>query len=147
LCREHLRYCRNFVLRDINTLAACPWMPYHDPERPYVNRWFASTEGAQGPAFMRAIDEASQDRLEAEGGACIMYTHFGLGFFTGDRIQPRVVDLLTRLSRKKGWFVPVATLLDYMGERNPSGMISRSERNALERRWLAQQLRRGTGRA
>ena len=26
------------------------------------------------------LTEAAQDRLEAEGGACIMYTHFGHGF-------------------------------------------------------------------
>ena len=49
LCRERIRYCRNFVFSDVNTLRACPWMPYHDPARPWVNRWFAGSEGAKAP--------------------------------------------------------------------------------------------------
>src|SRR5262249_12663786 len=97
----------------------------------------------QGPAFIAAIDEASQDRLEAEGGASIMYTHFGLGFFDGDKIRPRVVDLLTRLSRKKGWFVPVTTLLDYLAGQNASAAISRSDGNATDGRGLMKKLLRG----
>ncbi len=47
ICRSQIRYCRNFVFREINTLRACPQMPYHDPLRPWVNQWFASTEGAK----------------------------------------------------------------------------------------------------
>lgn len=37
ICRARIRYCRNFVFRDVDTLRACPWMPYSDPVRPYVN--------------------------------------------------------------------------------------------------------------
>src|SRR4051812_29252433 len=37
ICRSRIRYCRNFVFREINTLAACEFMPYHDPRRPFVN--------------------------------------------------------------------------------------------------------------
>ena len=55
-------------------------MPYHDPDRPYVNAWFAASEGADVTAFNRCLSEEHQDRLEAEGGACIMYTHFASGF-------------------------------------------------------------------
>ena len=36
ICRDRIEYCRNFVYADINTLAACPWMPYSDPLRPFV---------------------------------------------------------------------------------------------------------------
>ena len=35
---------RNFVFSDINTLKSCPYMPYQDPTKPYVNYWFASSE-------------------------------------------------------------------------------------------------------
>ena len=31
LCRQKIKYYRNFTFRDINTLKACPFMPYHDP--------------------------------------------------------------------------------------------------------------------
>lgn len=46
VCRERIKYVRNFVFGDIDTLAACPVMPDHDPDRPLVNYWFASSEGA-----------------------------------------------------------------------------------------------------
>jgi len=72
LCRERIRYVRNFVFRDINTLKSCPLMPYHDPTKPFVNQWYASSEGAERVAFTKCISEAAQDRLEEEGGACIM---------------------------------------------------------------------------
>lgn len=110
LCRERIRYCRNFVFSDLNTLRMCPWMPYHDPLRPWVNRWFASSEGAKGPAFRKAIAEANQDRLEQEGGACILYTHFGHGFVENGQLNPEFAQLMMRLSRKNGWFVPSATI-------------------------------------
>src|SRR5512140_2433869 len=45
LCREKVKYVSYFVLGDINTLKASPAMPYHDPAPPYVNYWFASSEG------------------------------------------------------------------------------------------------------
>ena len=44
LCKEKVTYVRNFVFDDINTLAQCSFMPYQDPMRPYVNRWFASSK-------------------------------------------------------------------------------------------------------
>ncbi|MBU0985033.1 MAG: hypothetical protein KKA42_14260, partial [candidate division Zixibacteria bacterium] len=144
LCREQITYCRGFVFPDINTLAACPQMPYHDPERPYVNQWYASSEGPEVNAFNRCCSEANQDRLEAEGGACIMYTHFGSGFYENGEINPRFRELITRLSRKNGWFVPVGTLLDYLRTKNSDRDITRRERNRLERRWLQHKMKVGS---
>ncbi len=40
-----MSYVRNFVFDEINTLAACPEMPYFDPAKPFVNAWFASLPG------------------------------------------------------------------------------------------------------
>lgn len=74
LCRERVRYCRNFIFSDLNTLRTCPWMPYYDPSRPWVSHWFAGREGAKGPSFRKLLAEANQDRLEEEGGASIVYT-------------------------------------------------------------------------
>jgi hypothetical protein len=132
------------VYRDINTLAACPWMPYHDPRRPYVHAWYASTEGSNVTRLLSALSEANQDRLEAEGGACILYTHFGHGFVEQGRLHPGFQALMTRLSRKNGWFVPVATLLDHLARRRPDLAITDAGRRALERRWFAEKLLRGT---
>jgi hypothetical protein len=144
LCRQRIRYCRNFVYADVNTLAACPWMPYYDPRRPFVNAWYGSSEGSNAARLTTTLSEANQDRLEEEGGACIMYTHFGHGYVDGGRLQPRFVELMTRLSRKNGWFVPVSTLLDFLRQRRGAMAITDRQRQALERRWLWEKIFRGT---
>ena len=64
----------------VNTLGMNPWMPYADPDRSFVRYWYSASEGHKAPAFLKTLQDANQDRLEAEGGACIMYTHFGHGF-------------------------------------------------------------------
>lgn len=144
LCQQHIRYVRNFVFGDLNTLSVCPKMPYHDPERPYVNYWYAAAEGANVASFVERLNEAAQERLEEERGACIMYTHFGHGFWDGRQLHRRFRELMTRLSRRNGWFVPVGTLLDYLLARNPNPVLTPAERRRLERRWLIHKVRFGT---
>jgi len=144
VCRERIRYCRNFVYADVNTLAACPWMPYHDPAKPYVPAWYASSEGSNVTRFVNTLSEANQDRLEADGGACIMYTHFGHGFVENGALHPRFTVLMERLSAKNGWFVPVTTLLDYLRRQRSDMTIAGRQRQALERRWLWEKIWRGT---
>ena len=144
ICRDRIRYCRNFVFSDIDTLRACPWMPYHDPERPFVNAWYASSEGSNLSRFLRTLAEPHQDRLEETGGACIMYTHFGHGFVQDGLVDWRFQELMSRLSRKNGWFVPVGTLLDYLSRTRQDSSISLANRARLERRWLWEKLFCGT---
>lgn len=137
LAQRTVTYVRNFVFADINTLKQCPDMPYHDPARPYVNNWFASSHGTNCRAFCKTIAEANQDRLEEEGGACIMYTHFGMrSFREGEGLNPRFVKLMERLAAKGGWFVPVGELLDYLRALQPQPVITPARRNMLERKWL-----------
>jgi hypothetical protein len=143
ICRRDVKYVRNFVHGNVNTLGFCPQMPYHDPRRPYVKHWFASTEGSDVDAFVGALSERNQDRLEAEGGACIMYTHFGSGFVRDRRIDARFERLMRRLSAKQGWFVPVTTLLDFLVQVKGLHEITDRERAALERRWLTHKIRLG----
>lgn len=143
VCRDRVRYVRNFTYHDIDTLAACPVMPYHDPLRPYVNRWFASSEGANVTAFNRCVSEANQDHLRAQGGACIMYTHFASGFWSGGEVDSRFRVLMERLSGMNGWFVPVSTLLDYLSELQGDSILTDAQRCALERRWLLSKIRVG----
>ena len=89
------------------------------------------------------IGAAHLDRLEAEGGACIMYTHFGLGFWDG-RIHPRFAESMSRLARRNGWFVPVSELLDYLlKQRGGPSILQAAERRELERRWLLHKVRFG----
>ncbi len=136
LCKEKIHYVRNFVFKDINTLKQCPMMPYQDPHRPWVNYWFASSEGANSASFNDCLSEVNQDRLEAEGGLCIMYTHFANGFWQSGELNPRFKFLMTRLSQKNGWFAPVSTILDYILDVRGPYEISLAERKRLERKWL-----------
>ena len=144
LCRDRLRYVRNFVYEDINTLAACPFMPYHDPDRPWVNYWYASVNGHNHESFVAALTEEKQDQLESEGGACIMYTHFGYQFLKDGKLQPRFRSLMERLAKKGGWYVPVEQLLDYVLAQRGAVTISPVQRRMLERRWLFYKARSGT---
>jgi hypothetical protein len=143
LCEEHVAYCRNFVFLDINTLKACPVMPYHDPARPYVRRWFASSEGQLVDNFNATLTEANQDQLVQQGGACIMYTHFGAGFFHDGRLNPRFESLMRRLAGLGGWFVPVRTLLDFLVSVQGEHTLTSRERTRLEWRWLRHKIRVG----
>lgn len=144
ICSSRIRYCRNLVFRDVNTLRACPYMPYADPERPFVNEWFCASEGAEGPAFIDMVREENQDRLEAEGGLCIMYTHFGKGFVSDDKLNARFVELMKRLSVKNGWFVPVQSVLEYLTRGNGQRVITTDERSGLEWKWLKDKCFHGT---
>ena len=145
LCKERVQYVRNFTLPEINTLKVCPWMPYFDPGRPYVNAWYASSEGARCKNYIETITEEAQDRLEAEGGACIMYTHFGKKFVENGVLDARFVELTKRLAKKDGWFVPTSTLLDYIAkQRGGVHTLTKRERRKLERRWLIHKVRHGS---
>lgn len=144
LCYERIEYVRNFVFPEINTLKVCPYMPYHDPRRPWVKQWYASSEGSNVVSFVRCISEENQDSLEAEGGACIMYSHLSCDFYKDGKLNTRFRDLIRRLSRKNGWFVPVSRLLDYLRSVRGDHVISDAERRQVERRWLREKLIRGT---
>ena len=144
VCKAKVRYVRNFTFTDIDTLAACPMMPYHDARRPYVNHWFASSEGSHVDAFTRCLSEANMDRLEEDGGACIMYAHLACGFADGAQANPRFSSLIERLARKNGWFVPVTTLLDFLLDQHGPTVITPAQRRGLERRWLLSKLRLGS---
>jgi hypothetical protein len=144
LCRKHIRYFRNLVFREINTLKACPYQPYSNPERPYVNAWFCSAEGTDCPAYVRTISEANLDRLEEEGGMCIMYTHFGKGFLENGKLNPEFKRLMTSVSRRNGWFAPVTTVLDHLRSLHGTPTIPRPELARLEWKWLGAKLIHGT---
>jgi hypothetical protein len=144
VCRERIRYCRNLVFTGINTLRYCPYMPYYDPSRPYVRAWYSSVDGNRISAFTEAVGELRQDLLAEESGAAILYTHFGHGFVENGRLNARFVELVTRLSRANGWFVPVGTLLDYLAAKRGLNSITPSQRAGIERRWLFEKVFRGT---
>lgn len=144
LCRQHMKYVRSFAFRSLNTLAECPFMPYHDPLRPDVNYWYGSSEGANAGTFLQAVTDKALDQLEEEGGACIMYTHFAYGYIDDGRLNPQFRAVMERLSKRNGWFVPVGTLLNFLQQQKGPITITSEERRWLERRWLTHKIRFGS---
>ena len=129
----------------MNTLKACPTMPYHDSRRPFVKWWYASSEGNHVKDFVRTIREEQQDLLEEEGGACIMYSHLAKDFFVNGQLDKRFEKLMKRLADKGGWFVPVGVLLDFLKSQAVGGeALSLRERNRLQMAWLKTKLTRGS---
>ena len=144
ICKERIKYVRNFVFANVDTLEACPYMPYHDAARPYVNYWFASSEGPNCESFCRTLSEQNQDRLEERGGACIMYTHFAYGFVENGCLNRRFKNLMQRLATKNGFFAPVSVLLDYILETRGHHELTPRERARLEWKWLRHKIRVGS---
>lgn len=137
-CQERIRYVRNFTFRGINTLHLCPEMPYHDAKKPWVREWFAASCGSDVSEFNQLLQPESLDQLESEGGACIVYTHFGKGFQYEAELHPTFRERIEDLSSRNGWFVPVSKLLDFLAQsRGGSHQLTGSERRNLELRWLA----------
>jgi hypothetical protein len=145
LCHRHTTYVRNFVFEEINTLKINPTMPYHDPSRPYVRFWFSSAEGRDVARFCNAIRPERQARLEQEGGACILYTHFAFDFVRNGALNAEFRRLVELLAARNGWFVPVRELLDYLREQGGGGNIPEAELRAMERRWMWEKIRHGSG--
>lgn len=143
LCRDRIEYCRSFAFGDINTFKAWPHFPYHDPDRPYVRFWYPSSEGSNHDRFCHTIAEANQERLEEEGGLCIMYTHFGHGYYDGV-LNKRFIALIERLAKRPAWFAPVGAVLDYLRSRQAPIVLDDRMRAQLETRWLQHKLFYGT---
>jgi hypothetical protein len=135
LCRDRIDYVRNFVFREINLDRVNPTMPYRDPLRPFVKYWFSSSYGPDANSFCQTVSEANQEQLEADGGICIMYTHFACGFVKEGKVEARTEQLLRRIAQRQGWFVPVSTLLDFLRSKRGDAVITPAEYGAMERRW------------
>jgi len=145
ICKEKITYVRNFIFSDINTLKACPEMPYYDASKPYVNKWFASTEAPEINSFNTVLSEENISRLERENGCCIIYTHLGKGFAENKTINPEFAKKMNELVKRNGWFAPASEILDYIDTFNKSKKISWYARFSLELKWLLHKIKvRGT---
>jgi hypothetical protein len=146
ICQAQVRYVRNFVFDALNTFAMCPEMPYHDPAKPYVNFWFASTEGPTLRSFLRHFKVRNIDQLVAEGGLCIAYVHFANGFAPNGRVDAEFRKRLEYIASKDGWFAPVSEVLDFLrNDASPAKrIISATRLRQLELYWLLSKLTKGT---
>ena len=121
-----------------------PWMPSSGPLRPSVRYWYSSSEGDHAPAFLSTLEDRHQDRLAEQGGAFIMYTHFGHGYVQEGSLNPQFRRTMERLARKNGWFTPMSELLDFLLKAKGPTTLTPAIRRKLETRWLLEKLLRGT---
>jgi hypothetical protein len=139
ISKKHLKYIRNLTFNDINTLKMDPRMPYEvDRKSECSNYWFSSSDGHTVDEFIELISSSNLDRLEREGGACIVYTHFSSCFVRADgSLHPEFESRMRDLASRQGWFVPVSTLLDYL-ERGHAGNVRVGffYRFGIEIRWF-----------
>jgi hypothetical protein len=146
LCKQHVRYVRNFVFDDLDALTVCPEQPYHDPSRPYVNFWFTSADGADLERFLANFTVKRLERLEDTGGLCIAYAHFAYEFVENGTVNAEFRKRLEFLATLNGWFAPASQVLDYLrqGAANSQRIITPKRLRQLEGKWLFEKMLKGT---
>jgi hypothetical protein len=142
VCRDVIQYVRNFTFQRLNMLDVDPAMPFHVATAPYVRYWFSTADAPDADAFNRLLSPRCIDRLEAEGGVCIVSTHFGKGFAKAGRVNPATEARLRHLADKAGWFVPVSDLLDRLLAAGRGRTLAPREILRLELRFLTDRIRR-----
>lgn len=142
LCSERLRYVRGFNTDDAVTSRMDPWMPYHDPRRPAVAKWFSASDGSDVERFVKLLAPDRIDELERSGGCCIVYAHVADGFVRNGEVDPRVARVLENLGARNGWYVPVEDVLGRIETERGERVITPAQHRRLEWRWAAYQLRR-----
>lgn len=123
LAKRYIKYIRNLVFMDLNTLRCDPLMPYRlRGKEASSNFWFSASDGHSVTEFNRLLSPKAVDRLERNGGCGIVYTHFGDGFVDCNaNLHADFEQRMRYLAGKEGWFAPAGEILDYLlyvhGER------------------------------
>lgn len=120
LAQKHFRYARNLTFNGINTLRHNPSMPYRDPRRPLIPRWFSGSHAEGVEEFNSLLSSENQQKLEDERGACIVATHLGKDFVLGGEVDRDTRELLEELAGRPGWFPTVGELLAWLESRRTS---------------------------
>ena len=135
LCQRHIAFVRNLTFHEINLLRINPSMPYHDPSRPLVRWWFSGVAAEGANEFNALLQTDNQERLEREGGVCIVATHLGKGFADGSGVHPVTRHRLEELASRGGWFPPVGELLDWLKVQRGKDHLPAAEWRSMQRRW------------
>jgi len=135
--KKYITYVVNFSFHEINITKVNPLIPYHNPEKPYVNYWFHTSYGSDVDEFNWLLSTENLDRLEKEGGTCIVYTHFASGFCSDGVLNAITKERLQDLASRDGWFVPASEILDYLKENQQGDHeLSLRQKIYIELRWV-----------
>lgn len=135
LAQKNIKYVRNFAFRGLNTLKIDPQIPYHDDRKPYVNFWFSSADGGSLEKINNLLAPKNIDRLKKEGGAAIIYTHFGEGFTKNGVLDRTFRQRLVYLAKQDGYFVPASVLLDWIA-KNKKAHEGKKKNIRFELKWF-----------
>jgi hypothetical protein len=117
--QQHIDYVRRFTYPEINVRGVVPAMPYRLSNTPFVNYWFPTANGDRIVEFDRLLNTENLDRLEREGGVCLVYAHLGAGSFNkSGGVDPRFEARVAAVAGRNGWFVPATTILDYLRQQS-----------------------------
>ena len=141
-CQREVDYVRGFTFPEINALKINPTLPYRDSRRPYARLWFSGSDASNCEEFNRLMAHDNQEQLEREQGVCIVATHLASGFVKDGEVEPRAKALLTELAGRRGWFVPVSELLDFLVKKNGERQLPWLERQRMQWRWMISRLLR-----
>ncbi len=117
IAKAKIKYIRLpfHTISEVNTLKVNPSMPFHDPRRPFVNYWFASSDGADCQRFNKLLSDEHIRRLEKENGVCLIYTHFAKGFCFKKNgkyeLNREFVNAVSNLGRYRNVWCPTASKL------------------------------------
>jgi len=133
-----IKFNRNYEFDELNLLKVNPEMPYRDIRYEQCSSyWFSATFAPNQWCFNRIVTPEAVDRLEEEGGICILYTHLGYYMKTGciDREFIERIDYLA--SKNTGLYVPVSQVLEHLLSENGRGQyLNTVRRFQLEFRHL-----------
>ncbi len=103
----------------------------------YGNYWFCSSDDHTVKEFNNLLGKDNIDKLEDEGDACIVYTHFVSSFVNDEgKLNKEFEDSIRYLSAKEGWFVPASTLLDYLRANKKETYVSSIYLARLDFKWI-----------
>ncbi|MGU8573759.1 hypothetical protein [Clostridium perfringens] len=141
-CKKNIKYIRNMVFSDINTISCDKYMPYKEKRKEkYSNYWFSSSDGYNCETLIKLLSNENIDKLEKENGCSIVYTHFAYGFVNEKgELNKEFKECIDYLSSKNGWFVPASQILDYLNNNKNNNYISQFQLIKLNIKWFYERI-------
>ena len=129
---KNISYVRAFAFNRLDCGKIPPGVPFHDPRKPYVRRWFNTADVPDAQGFKKIITRESINSLYESRSWCILSTHLGKGYCSDGVVDPEIEATFRYIATLPGWYVPVSVLLDYLTRSEPDHTLSCFERLRLE---------------
>jgi hypothetical protein len=140
VCRKQFAYVRGFSFARLDNSRLPVRYPYHEPSKPYVRRWFCTSDAPDVEAFVRLVNKKAVDEMMERRGFSIVSTHLGKGFVRDGRVDPRVEEALRYVASLPGWFVPASEILDWVSKTTGVSRVSAGRMLLLEASFVLDRL-------